>query len=71
MLATLESGREAARRHQWADALESLTAADSAHALEADDLLLLADAAWWSGDPDGAVVAFERAYAGYETGGRT
>ena len=71
MLATLESGREAARRHQWGEALEGLTAADAAHALEPDDLLLLADAAWWSGDPDGAVVAFERAYAGYETGGRT
>jgi class 3 adenylate cyclase len=70
MLATLESGREAARRHQWGEALEGLTAADAVHSLEPDDLLLLADAAWWSGDPDGAVVAFERAYAGYEAAGR-
>lgn len=66
MIAALESGRSAARRHLWDEALTALTAADEAEELGPDDLLLLADAAWWSGDPDRAVATFERSLAGYE-----
>lgn len=66
MIATLESGRSAARRHLWDEALNALTAADEAEALGPDDLLLLADAAWWTSDPDRAVATFERSLAGFE-----
>lgn len=66
MIAALESGRSAARRHLWDEALKALTAADEAEELDPDDLLLLADAAWWSGDADLAVATFERSLAGYE-----
>jgi len=70
MIPALESGREAARRHLWDEALDALAAADKAEELGPDDLLLLADAAWWTGDPDRAVATFERSLAGYERNGQ-
>lgn len=66
----LELGRVAARRHRWEEALQALTEADEAEGLDPDDLLILADAAWWAGDPDTGVAVLERAYAGYERSGR-
>ncbi|MGH2739817.1 MAG: adenylate/guanylate cyclase domain-containing protein [Actinomycetota bacterium] len=61
----LEAGREAYERHAWAEALEELHAADAERALDPPDLVVLAQAAWFGGDPDAAIEARERAYAAY------
>jgi class 3 adenylate cyclase len=61
----LQHGRDAYRRHAWHDALASLREADSETALSPEDLALLAEAAWFAGDPDAAIEARERAHAGY------
>lgn len=70
MAGTLESGRDAARRHQWEEALKALAEVDEAEGLNPDDLVLLADAAWWTGDPDRGVALLERSYTGYEQSSR-
>ena len=70
MIASLENGRDAARRREWPEAFEALTAADRDEDLSPDDLELLGNAAWWAGRPDEANEAFERAFAGYESAGR-
>ena len=70
MIETLESGRDAMRRHAWPEALEALTAADAAEALSPEDLELLGNAYWWSGRPDEASEAFERAFAAYSDAGQ-
>jgi class 3 adenylate cyclase len=62
---TLDAGREALDRHAWEEAYQELSAADMDVALEPDDLVRLADAAWWSGHPEEANEALERAYRGY------
>ena len=61
----VQQGRDAYRRHAWHDAFDSLRKADSEAALSPEDLALLAESAWFAGDPDAAVGARERAYAGY------
>ena len=58
------------RRHAWPEALEALTAADRDGELTPDDLPLLADAFWWSGRPEEAAEAFERAFAAFSETGR-
>jgi class 3 adenylate cyclase len=65
MVDTLVSGRQAIQRHAWGEAWEAFTEADEAEHLSPKDLELLAEAAWWSGQPDEAVEALERAFAGY------
>ena len=65
MVETLVSGREAIQRHAWNEAWEAFTEVDQTDSLAPDDLELLAEAAWWSGQPDEAVEALERAFAGY------
>jgi len=70
MIATLELGRDAVKRHAWDEGVEALTAADRESALSPDDLELLGTAAWWAGKPDEASDALERAIAGYEEAGR-
>ncbi len=69
MIETLESGRDAVRRHAWPEAVEALTAADRAgetgSALSAEDLELLGTALWWAGRPDDSNDALERAFAAY------
>ncbi len=70
MIASLEHGRDAARRREWSDAVDALTAADHDEPLSPDDLELLGNAAWWTGRPDAASEALERAFAGYEAAGR-
>jgi class 3 adenylate cyclase len=70
MIASLENGRDAARRREWPEAFEALSAADRDVSLSPDDLELLGNAAWWAGRPDEASEAFERAFAGYESAGR-
>ena len=61
----VQQGRDAYRRHAWHDALDSLREADSETALSPEDLALLAESAWFAGDPDAAIEARERAHAGY------
>ena len=70
MLASLEHGRAAASRREWSAAVDALTAADHDEGLSPDDLELLGNAAWWTGRPDAASEALERAFAGYEAAGR-
>lgn len=66
---TLVAAREAVERHAWEEARESFLTADREGSLSPNDLQLLADAAWWSGYPDEAVEALERAYAGFVEAG--
>jgi class 3 adenylate cyclase len=66
----LELGREALRRHAWTEAMEAFTTADRAEGLAAEDLELQGEAAWWSGHPDAATEALERAFAMHLDGGR-
>ena len=70
MSETLERGRAAAGRHAWAEAIEAFIAGDREGGLSPDDLLALGHAQWWSGHPDEATEAFERAFAGYIEAGR-
>jgi class 3 adenylate cyclase len=69
MVSTLVAGREALERRAWAEAREALQAADGDAPLSPDDLQLYSEAAWWSGYPDEAVDALERAYSGYVAAG--
>lgn len=59
----LQSGRDAHHRHAWHEAVELFQGADAEHPLAADDLILLAQAAWFGGDPDTTIRARERAHA--------
>jgi DNA-binding NarL/FixJ family response regulator len=61
-VAELERGRDAYAREAWGGAFESLSAADSSQPLEADDLELLATAAYMIGREDDYLGALERAY---------
>jgi class 3 adenylate cyclase len=68
---SLELGRDALDRHAWAEAVEAFQAADrDGVGLAAEDLERLAAAAWWSGHPDEATEALERAFAGHSESGR-
>jgi class 3 adenylate cyclase len=71
MIETLQVGRDAAKRHSWTEAMETLTAADRQAGLSAQDLELLATAAWWAGHPDEATEALERAFAAHTDSGQT
>jgi len=70
MLETLETGRDAFRRHAWNEAQQALDEAAQSEPLSPEDLQLLAEAWWWSGRPDDALEAWERAYAAYVETGR-
>ncbi|WP_338496483.1 helix-turn-helix transcriptional regulator [Streptomyces sp. SJL17-4] len=63
----VERARDAAGRESWAEAYELLHAHDRhpSRGLTADDLSVLADAAWWSGHVDESVTARLRAHAAY------
>ncbi|MFF5917458.1 LuxR C-terminal-related transcriptional regulator [Streptomyces flavochromogenes] len=63
----VERARVAAARESWAEAYELLHAHDRhpSRGLTADDLSVLADAAWWSGHVDESVTARLRAHAAY------
>lgn len=61
----LEVGRDAVRRHEWDSAIEAFADAERESDLSPDDLMLLADALWWSAQPDQAEETFERAFDGY------
>jgi class 3 adenylate cyclase len=68
--AALEAGREAYARHDWAQALELLGAAEVDGQLGPDDLERLAEAAWWSRQLDLAIRYRERAYTAYSKAGQ-
>jgi class 3 adenylate cyclase len=61
----LQTGRDAHRRHAWHEAFDALRAADAESPLGARDLAVLAESAWFAGDPDAALQARERAHARY------
>jgi class 3 adenylate cyclase len=61
----VQQGRDAYRRHVWHEAFDLLREADSETPLSPEDLRLLAESAWFAGDPDAAIEARERAHAGY------
>ncbi|MEU6166535.1 LuxR C-terminal-related transcriptional regulator [Streptomyces tanashiensis] len=67
----IAQARTAAARESWAEAYGLLRAHDAhpSRALTADDLTILADAAWWSGHVDESVAARLRAHAAYVAGG--
>jgi len=69
MTQALGPGREALDRHSWEEAYQELRAADLAAELDPIDLERLADAAWWSGNAEEAVVTLERAYRGHVQAG--
>jgi DNA-binding NarL/FixJ family response regulator len=58
----LERGRESYARSLWADAYESLSLADQAASLGAEDLTLLATSAYMLGRDDDFVETLERAH---------
>ena len=70
MIETPESGRDAFNRHAWTEAIEAFTAADREGDLSPEDLELLSTAQWWSGHPDEATEALERAFTAYSDAGR-
>ncbi len=67
---SLEVGRDAVKRHAWAEALEAFAAADRDGGLPSEDLELMGEAAWWAGQPDEATDPLERAFAAYVEAGR-
>jgi class 3 adenylate cyclase len=61
----LDIARDAVRNRSWASAVAAFEEADTSEPLLGPDLLLLADAAWWAGDPDLSTETLERAFAAY------
>src|ERR1700687_1996096 len=61
----LEAGREAVRRHDWAEARRLLTRADAAGKLDGEGLRQLGKVMEWSGDVAATLDAFERSYAAF------
>jgi class 3 adenylate cyclase len=62
---TIETARDALKRHEWQQAYDVLTEADRAASLNGEGLWLLASAAYWTAHPDQTVEALERAYGAY------
>ncbi len=62
---SLEVGRDAVKRHAWAEALEAFAAVDRDGGLSPDDLERMGEAAWWAGKPEGASDTLERAFTAY------
>jgi ATP/maltotriose-dependent transcriptional regulator MalT len=67
----VERGRAAYERRAWGDAYEHLIAADHQSALPADDLELLAVAAYLTGRDDTAIEVLERAHRAQIDAGET
>jgi class 3 adenylate cyclase len=68
---SLLAGREAVDRLAWNEAREAFSEADHDQILAPGDLLLFADASWWTGYPDEAVDALQRAHTAYADAGDT
>ena len=67
----LERGRGACARRAWAEAYESLTSAEAASPLAADDIGLLATAAYMLGRDDESMSLLDRAHQAYLEAGAT
>lgn len=65
-VAAAARGRDAARRHAWAEAFAELSAADASGALAGADLEALADAAFFAARPEVMLDAKERAFAAHQ-----
>jgi class 3 adenylate cyclase len=59
------AAREALATHAWSEAYELLTAADRAGPIPGVGLELLAQAAWWCGEPEVVLEVGERAFSSY------
>ena len=53
----VKQGRDAYRRHAWHEAFDSLREADSETTVSPQDLKILAESAWFAGDPGAASEA--------------
>src|SRR6185312_9747755 len=65
VLPDLVRGRAAFGRGAWREAYDHLTAASAGAELEAEDLVCLAEAAWWVADGRTSLRAREQAYRAY------
>ena len=70
MLEAVQLGRDAMTRHAWGEAVEAFADAEADGGLGASDLEAMGTAAWWSGRPDHATEALERAFAAYAEAGQ-
>jgi tetratricopeptide (TPR) repeat protein len=61
----VQQARDAYHRHAWHEAFDVLQAADSESPMAPEELALLAESAWFAGDPDAAIEARERAHTRY------
>ncbi|MEX2459261.1 MAG: hypothetical protein WD770_09785, partial [Actinomycetota bacterium] len=61
----VRTAREAMERHAWKEAYDGFVEADRQTPLSGDDLRLLGQAAWWTGQGDGILDAMERTYRAY------
>jgi class 3 adenylate cyclase len=59
----VDAARAALARHEWRAAFDDLTAADAKEPLRPEQLDLLANAAWWTGQLPIAIETRERAFA--------
>ena len=67
----LTEARAALRRHEWAESLDQFLEADRGGDLGGDDLVAMAEAAWFAGQADLSLQMKERAYKAYQgTGNR-
>ncbi len=67
----LAEGRQAHAARQWESCFVSLTSAGGFIELDSEDLQRLGEAAYWSGHPNEAVAAKERAYGKLTREGKT
>jgi class 3 adenylate cyclase len=65
MVDAVQLGRDAVERHAWEEAIEQLGTAERDGGLDPADLERLGTAAWWTGRPDEATEALERAFAAF------
>lgn len=61
----LDAARDAFERRDWAVAFESFETAGDLGAVSADDWFALAESAWWLGESDAALRAWEEAHRLY------
>jgi class 3 adenylate cyclase len=68
VIAPLDAGREAAKRHAWRDAYDAFSDADEQQ-LTPEDLESFAEAAYWRGRLDQAIGLRERSHSGFVSAG--
>ena len=67
--ATIDRARQALHDHAWHDAYDAFSSRVRRPGHGGDDLMQLAEAAWWTARPKESVDALERAYATYSAEG--